>query len=318
MARPLDVGRGYADPAFASSYRTIGPTVTLPTSGATVLLVDEPLTGRCDAVAPYPLLSCRAPERIVDDLGTLRDLGAITFSAVLDPLRPIPGPGSGLDLLRPFKTHLLTRLGPLAEEGRAFRPSRHHQREVSRARREVVVDVQHGVAADPDDWFRLLHELERPTPLAGSAAVDRVTLEAQFALAGAYVMWARAGGASVAAQLVLVTEDVVHAHLAVSDTRGRASRAMYALDAALLDLLDGSNFTVHWGGCAGATDVRDGLWHYKSGWANDSAIAPLVGAVLDPEAYARLGGQRPVDPTMWFPAHRAPSRRPGSADDHAE
>ena len=317
--RDAPSGLGYADPRFAYSYATFGSPVELPHSRATVLLVEDPRTGRTDVLAPYPLLSCEAPERIVDDLSQLRDCGAITFTAVLDPLRAVPSPDRRLDVLRPFKTHLLTFPEEIAGHSVEPVPSRHHRREVTRARKEVTVTIEQGHDADVDDWMRLWYGLVARAGLSGMAAAGRATFMAQFALDGALVMWARVGAETVAAQLVLITSGVAHVHLAVSSAQGRKARAMYALDATLLELLAGSGRAVHWGGVAGPADARDGLWSYKSGWANSSREAFLIGAVLDEDAYASLGGRLPVEPTDWFPAHRDPARslRPEREVHHA-
>ena len=312
-------GLGYADPKFAWSYREFGAPVTLERSRATVLLVDESRTGRSDAVAPYPLLSCEFPERIAEDLDQLRDLGAITLTAVLDPLRRVPEPDDRWAVLRPFKTHLLSRLGAAALDGTDFMPSRHHRREARRARRSVEVEVQKAAEADLDEWMRLWSSIEQRKRPAGMAAASRATYAAQLALAGAVMMWARVEGQPVAAQVVLVTPDVVQVHAAVSDPRGRECRAMFALDNTLLDMFAGSTCTIHWGGVPGRTDATDGLWKYKAGWANDAAPATLLGAVLDPETYVLLGGQLPVDAAAWFPLHRDPLRtlEPSRTPTHA-
>jgi len=291
-------GEGYGDARFAASLSQFGTPVALRHSGANILLVRDIERNHLDAVGPYPLLSCPRPQLLVEDLDQLRSLGAITFTAVLDPLQPAVLPDDRLAVLRPFKTHFLT-----VPSSPATRPSRHHQREIRSALRSVTVHVEAGVEADLEEWLRLWDHLVARHRLTGMRAGSRETFAAQFALSGAIVMWASCAGDRVAAQLVLVSDEVVYAHLAVASTIGRESRAMYALDATLVELFEGQGRTIHWGGGSGAVDVEDGLTAYKRGWANATRQAQLLGAILDSSEYARLGGQVVASPLDWFPAY---------------
>lgn len=296
-------GRAYADPAYAASLAEHGRPLALPASGATVLLVPIAGTDRVDAVAPYPLLSCPWPEHLADDLAIVAAAGAVTLTAVLDPMRPLPPPESlaRFDLARPFKRHFVTAL----DDGEHV-PSRGHRRSVARSRARVTVEVVAGSATDPDRWWALWQGLVRAAGLTGMRAPSRDAFARQLALDGAMTQWAEVDGAPVAAQIALVTPDAAYAHVAVSDPVGRATAAMHALDAVLLDRARGAVPAVHWGGTAGAHDADDGLAAYKRGWSNRVRQAWLVGAVLDRAAHAALGGRLPLDPAAWFPAWRAP------------
>jgi hypothetical protein len=303
--RLVRVGRAYADPGFAGSLDEHGPVLDLPGSGARVLLHPIPGTDRSDAVGPYPLLSCPRPERLADDLGVMAEAGAVTFTAVLDPMSTrLPAEASArFDVARPFKPHFVTEL-----DGRGGYPSLHHLRNTRRALARV--DVRIGPASDAsiEDWLTLWSTLVDRIGLSGPAAGSRRMFARQFALEGAVVLWAEHRGRPVAAKLALLDHLTAYNHLSTSSPEGRAHAAMYALDAALLELAECGLAAVHWGGTAGAGSSDDGLAAYKRGWANAERMAVLVGAVLDTATYRRLGGGYPVDPLAWFPAHRRPPR----------
>jgi hypothetical protein len=309
MALPGGVlaGQAYADPRFAASLSEFGTPVHLEHSGATVLLSRIADEDHVDAVGPYPLLSCPRPELLGSDLDQLRDHGAVSLTAVLDPLRP-PAPGDErFAVLRPFKTHFLT-VPPAVGD----RPSPHHRRQVRLARSRVTVQVEPGRSADVAAWMDLWGVLVAQHGLTSMRAGSRQAFAAQFALQGSIVMWASVGEERVAAQFVLATDKVAYVHLAAASALGRACRAMYALDAALLELAEDGGLTIHWGGGSGPTAAEDGLTAYKRGWANATREAQLLGAVLEPATYARLSERSMGTPSGWFPAYRDPQRRPAA------
>ncbi len=297
----VPAGDAYADPAFAASHAEHGEVLRLEHCGGSVLLTPIPGTDRVDARGPYPLLACRHPHRLVDDLEQMRDAGAVTFTAVLDPLRGAVDPDRRLAILRPFKTHYLT----VPSEPR-HTPSRHHLKEIRSTLGRLEVVNEPGHQAEVTRWLRLWIPHVQRHKLTGMSAASLRTFSRQFALDGAVVMWALVGGAPVAAQLLLTTSDAVYAHLGMSDAIGRERRALYALDAELHTLAQEQGSVVHWGGSVGATDAVDGVAAYKRGWANAERAATLVGAVLDEAAYRALGGRQPVEPAEWFPPYRAP------------
>lgn len=298
---------GYAHPAFARSHAEHGDVIELPESGASVLLLPIEGTASHEAVGPYPLLSCDRPDRLGDDLGVLRDAGAITFTAVLDPLHGAAPVDPRFVMDRSFKTHHLT-----VPSDPAPTPTPHHLREVRRASRSVTVIEEPGHLADVDEWMRLWTPHVEHHGLTGMAAGSRATFVEQLRIPGTVMMWGAVEGRRVAAQIVLSARSALFAHLAVSDPIGRRARAMYAIDAALHAWGSASGRIVHWGGTAGTEDAEDGLAAYKRGWANATCAARLVGAVLDERAYRTLGGTTSPAPADWFPVYRAlPKRRAG-------
>ena len=71
---------------------------------------------------------------------------------------------------------------------------------------------------------------------------------------------------------------------------------------------------VDMGGNAGPADsVADGLARFKSGFANRTSTAYLVGAVLAPAEYRRLCEANDAADADYFPAYRAPSARRSAA-----
>jgi hypothetical protein len=109
---------------------------------------------------------------------------------------------------------------------------------------------------------------------------------------------------TVGMHLYLCDRDVVHFHLSAFSQEGYRHDASHALCWSALEHLRNQARWLNWGGAPGLDDSgANGLARFKAGWATTTRSAWLLGAVLDPGCYRRLGDGRRAE--GFFPAYRA-------------
>lgn len=118
-----------------------------------------------------------------------------------------------------------------------------------------------------------------------------------------------ADGEAVAMSLWLCDGDTAYSHLAASSPEGYRIAASYALYDEALRRFAGCR-AINLGGVPGARDDPEhGLARFKAGFGGVIQTAWLVGAILDPLAYAglveRFGGGATRD---YFPRYRFPGQ----------
>jgi hypothetical protein len=98
--------------------------------------------------------------------------------------------------------------------------------------------------------------------------------------------------------------DIVYAHLEGGSPAAYRNYAIYGLIAAAMEHFADCR-VIHLGGAAGVEEEeKDGLAHFKRGFANREATAYFCGNCLDAARYAKLIGDQPQ--TTYFPAYRKP------------
>ncbi len=257
-----------------------------------------------DAAGAYPLLPLQEDADVDAGLAELGRDGLVSFVAVLDPLCAPSALVEAFPVRRPFKTHCLVR-----RPGAAFSPTRHHREEMRLAARRCAVEAGplgpwlddwaslYGQVAEARDWSSS-HRFSTPywTDLAASPQVTAFKAKT-------------ATGELLAMALFVREGPRVYYHLASSRDAGRRARASYGILAAALERY-GDADVIDLGGAAGAgDDPADGLFAFKQGFANDSEMAWLVGAVLAPDVYDVLAKGAGED---FFPAYRSPSQTGGT------
>jgi hypothetical protein len=281
----------------------------LERSGGWLLERPIPNTSYRDLRGPYPLFSCSDWSTIPADLAGLPG-SPVSVVVVIDPLtRPSEGElrRAFPHLTEPFKQHLIrdfARPAPLPP---------HHRRHLRRASSSVDVEL----CADPlehlDDWVELYARTLTRRSVTEMAAFSRAAFSKQLRLPNLIAVRAVQFGATVSMALWMRQGDNAYYHLGASSDRGYSLSASYAVFAASLHELEkrGTRF-VNLGGAAGNAGPEDGLYRFKSGWANTSMPAYLCGRILDPRAYSELS-KGITSPARWFPAYRAePSIRAGA------
>lgn len=208
----------------------------------------------------------------------------------------------GFDLKRPFKTHYLAELDRPPERI----ASRHHAYYARRAARELTVAEVADPLASLEDWVHLYGCLVSRHGLRDLRAFRRECFDTLLKMPEVRLFVARHEGRTVGAQVILLQDEMAHAHLSAFDDTGYRLGASYLLDWHTIEALTGQARHINWGGGRGnQTPERDGLTRYKQGWATCERTSWLLGRVLDPPAYARLSQAHGVAPDEpWFPAYR--------------
>lgn len=297
----------YASAAYAGTLRHVGRPFEVAPWGTHVIL--RAIPGHCglfDAAGPYPLLPLRRDADIPAGLDVLRKAGAVSVVLVADPLTgpPVANLARHFPLAVPFKTHhLMDRAaGPIP-----FSP--HHREFVRRGERRTR--VARVCLAEPrwlEAWTTLYAALVARRGITGPAAFPPASAAALARLpddALATFAALSPDGAILAMQHWIRHDGVACSHLAAANEAGHRASANYALHAAALRALTDCRVLDLGAGAGPDDDPADGLARFKAGFANATATAHLLGAVLDPATYARL---RAPPGTAFFPAYRAPSR----------
>ncbi len=303
------VGRGYASAAYAATLGHLGEVVTLPVSGAHLLRRSIP-GGGVDLSGPYPLLIVPRPAGLAADLQAQAATGAVSVTAVLDPLTTPDDESLASafpDLLTPFKHHHLVDLTDAAHQ-----PTAHHRRDTRRALRRLRIERTRDADRATAALVRCYGALRQRVAMDGPADLPDDALAAQIRLDDVTTWVASADSRDVGVALFVTDGERAWYHLAAADDEGRRAGALYGLLATALDeQRDSGIAVVDLGGPAGSEAGGDGLDAFKAGWATHRVTARLAGAVLDRDDYDRRSGPRS---TSWFPAYRDPARPAPSLD----
>jgi hypothetical protein len=298
--RPEPPSAGYRHRSYAESFFETGTCVELPACGGWIVRRAIARTGFHDAMGCYPLFACRDWNRLAADLATLD--GLISLTLVTDPFSDIDFAAlSGVfDVVRPFKQH------HVAEAARATElpMTRHHRRNVSRARRAVAVE-QCDAADHLDEFVQLYDVLRRRHRISGIRAFSREALDRQLHVPGIVGFRATAGGALAGIHLWYLDGDVAFGHLGATNALGYATMASYALYAFAIETLSAR---VRWLdlGAAPSAQVQarsQGLDEFKRGFATATRPVFLCGKIFDRMRYDELAG--PHHARGYFPAYRA-------------
>lgn len=249
-----------------------------------------------DVIGPYPRTAFPPTASISAGIERLRQGGFVSVVAVPFPLA---GPdrselASSFQICRPFKTHLIV------DRERGFDPTKHHRGEIRRGLRRCRVEVV-ALADRLTAWRELYKELTRSHEISGVATFPDPYFPALAAMSQFVTFAAYVDDQIVAMAIWFEFDGVAVYHLAASSAIGYANGAGYALNAAAIDHFQNAR-AIDLGGSAGAIDdEQNGLFAFKSGFANGRVTAYLCGTVLDPERYRILSAGRDH---AFFPAYR--------------
>lgn len=296
-------GGGYGDPRYVESLRAYGDPVWLPACDGWLLSRPIPGSDRRDAMGPYPLFSCADWSRLGIDLDVPPG-GLVSITFVPDPMGGFDPDlhGPGLDVCVPFKEHHVVSLGAPLE---TF-VSRHHLRNVARARRTLRVEEAPNPADRAEEWTSLYGEVADRYGMEGIRRFSAGAFGEQLRLPGMRMFLAMDGPRIAGAQLWLVHDRVAYNHLMATTAEGLRLGAAFALVATAIDELAADADVIELGGAAGADPPPDdGLARFKRGWATGTRTAYLCGKIVDPEAYQALTARRGTGAASFFPAYRA-------------
>lgn len=292
-ARPL-----YARLAYAAAFG-LG-SIEVAEWETALLTRPIPLTNWFDALGCYPLTVFGQKPDLKAGFESLRAAELVSVALVPDPLTS-PAPEvleAAFEICRPFKTHFL-----IDRDAGPVRFTKNHRWSVRKSLQHCSFEqidlrqhlelwqklyqhtvARHGVTGIQDfapSYFRELAEMPEVTALAARQQGEIVAI----------ILWVRSG-------------EIVYAHLEGGSPEALQTHATYGLiDAANEHFADCR--IIHLGGAAGLeAGAKDGLAHFKRGFANREVTAYFCGSCLDADRYAALAGNRPQ--TAFFPAYRKP------------
>jgi hypothetical protein len=293
LARPLFATLTYAE-AFGLG------TIDLPEWQTALLTRPIPSTEWSDALSCYPFTVFGKRPDLTAGLKRLSETGLVSVALVADPLTS-PSPDllcAAFEVCRPFKTHYL-----IDRDAGPIRFAKNHRWSVRQAQKRCHFEeielaknfetwlalyrhtvVRHRITGIHDFapfYFRALAEMPAVTALAARHAGELIAI----------ILWVRSG-------------DIVYAHLEGGSPAAYRNYAIYGLIAAAMEHFADCR-VIHLGGAAGVEEEeKDGLAHFKRGFANREATAYFCGNCLDAARYAKLIGDQPQ--TTYFPAYRKP------------
>lgn len=305
--------QGFAAAEYGCAYAEWGDIYRLPHSGAQVLQRRLARATDFDAFGLYPYTVGTDWAGFDRDLNVLREMGAISFTMVSDPLAEQKARAAcqSWTIFRPLKTHQMVNLRkPWRTDLR--RNTRYYAR---RAIEHQSVEVDAASKLSPGLFWRLYSNLIDRHHLSGAHRMSATITEKLFAVPGAMVATVRDVDGICGQILFFVRENVVDLHLQGVTKRAYGQASSYALYFGLLEYLEEGGFAiVNLGGAPGyRDDPENGLQIFKRGWANERHTAFLCGQVLDEERYAKLTETEGASASDFFPAYRTPADYPHSS-----
>jgi hypothetical protein len=293
---------GYRAAQYAEALSEFGTPLELPHSRSWILERPVPGSPCVDAIGCYPVFACDDWSRLGEDLEALSGR-VVSLALVTDAfgnwteemLRRC------FDRVKPFKEHRVYDLTLPPEQYVA----RSHRRNARKALRRLRVEVTLDPAEHLEEWTALYGALIQRRHITGIRAFSAFSFAQQLRVPGVTMLRAFHGNRVIAAQLWYVHGEVGYCHLTAGSNLAYTLDAAYAL---YWSAIQHFRRELHWldiGASTGlASDGRDGLGAFKSGWS--TAIRPVFfcGRILDPVRYDQILCERRSRPTDYFPAYR--------------
>jgi len=291
--RPL-----FATVAYAEAFG-LG-AIDVPEWQTALLTRSIPGTEWFDALCCYPLTVFGPEPDLEAGRERLRAAGLVSVALVPDP---ITSPSlhvfsAVFEICRPFKTHYL-----IDREAGPVHFAKNHRWSVRQARKHCgfeAIDLRENLEV----WLALYRYTVARHQATGIHDFAPAYFRALAEMPAVTALAARHKGEIVAIILWVRHGDIVYAHLEGGSPAAYRTYATYGLIAAANELFADCRI-IHLGGAAGLEpEERNGLAHFKRGFANREVTAYFCGSCLDAARYATLVGRQPH--TTFFPAYRKP------------
>ncbi|MCO7226131.1 GNAT family N-acetyltransferase [Pleionea sp. CnH1-48] len=292
----------YQGHQYAQTLAHIGQPVALPNASTYVIERAIDSSHFVDWSAPYPLLCCRNWSAMVADVNDAPE-DLVSFVAVVDPLKQ-PSDKEAQQIFNhsfiPFKRHYVIDF----EQPMVL--ARHHRRNVSKAQKNITVEL-HAVGSDLPEavstaWLELYRQLKLRHSIVGVADFSDGALKQQLLLCDVFV--ARVQKHIVGMLLFTKIDERIYYHLGAHADQGYKENSSYALFSAAIDYYQKQSIQfLDLGGSSGVKEnANDGLGRFKKGWCNAERIAYLGGRIHNLTHYHQLSSS---PSTSYFPAYRA-------------
>ncbi|HEY3662856.1 MAG TPA: GNAT family N-acetyltransferase [Chthoniobacterales bacterium] len=251
-----------------------------------------------DALSCYPFTAFGECPDLIGGLERLRESGLVSVALVPDPLL---SPSADLmraafEICRPFKTHYL-----IDREAGPVHFAKNHRWSVRQAQKRCSFE-EIDLADNFEAWLALYRHTIIRHRITGIHNFAPAYFRALSKMPAVTALAARHAGEIIAIILWVRSGEIVYAHLEGGSPAAYRNYATYGLIAAASEHFADCR-VIHLGGAAGVEEnERNGLAHFKRGFANREVPAYFCGSRLDPVRYATLIGNQP--PTSFFPAYR--------------
>lgn len=287
----------YTTSLYVDSLNHIGKTYLVP-EWETSVLIRKINNHFEDIFGPYPLTILPKNCNIQGGLQRLRNSGFVSATLILDDFhRPdLNQLQDAFTIVTPFKTHLITNL-----QTTNHNYTKHHRYYIKKALEKVTVkkfDLEKYLT----EWGQLYQELATKHNLSSLHKFSAAHHHALSQLPGVTAIGAWIEDKLVSAHIFVSDGNYVHSHLAASNQEGYSCGAAYAINDAAIKFFKDTKLINFGGGAGLSSQINDGLFKFKQGFANDQSQSYLCGVILDPKKYEDLTNRK--EPTTFFPAYR--------------
>ncbi len=305
MSRHKRAETGYLHRHYARSFNESGDPLELPRSKGWVLERQIPGFTDSDASGCYPLFCCQNWRELHTDLDAL-DRGLVCLSIVTDPFGDFDETYLNQcfgDLVLPLKEHFVIDLNESPK--RFVHP--HHQRNATKALKNVAVETCDRPADFIDTWVNLYSGLVKRRKIKGMADFTKQTLSAQLNVPGLIALRAVHDDETVGMVLWYMQGDVAYYHLGAYSNGGYDLGVSFALFwSSITHFVTTDLKWLNLGAGAGiSSQGMDGLSRFKKGWATGTRTAYFCGRVFDRQRFVEITKQSQVPDHKYFPPYRA-------------
>jgi hypothetical protein len=251
----------------------------------------------------YPYFSCFNWNALPDDVELLRNAGFVSLVMITDPMDSVVA-AAHHDI---FDHSSLFKMNFVAELNGSFDKcvSKHHRYYASKASKKLDVKVLTATLDDLECWYDLYSNLIRRHSIIGVRRFSKESFSLLFQMQGVFLFKAYLSNILVGAQIMILQDDVAHAHLSAFTEEGYVQGASYLLDWSVLQFMQGKVRAINWGsGLGGADGTKGGLANYKKGWSSALKPSYLYGSILNPDLYTTLMSKANAVNGAYFPGYR--------------
>ena len=305
MRESSSIYLGYRDGHYAKSLAFYGKPLYLENSNGWCLerLASPSNSLLKDIMGVYPYFSCSDWYALPRDVEWLKNEGYVSLVMVTDPMQSVKAQTQQdlFELSRLFKMNFVMELITPFEKN----ISRHHRYYARKAAKKLNVKVLTTPLDGLEEWYSLYLNLIHRHSITGVRKFSKDSFALLFQTPGVSLFKAYLSDTLVGAQIMILQDDVAHAHLSAFTAEGYIEGASYLLDWSALEFMQGKVGAINWGsGLEGHDGTSGGLAEYKRGWSSTLKPSYLYGSILNPDLYTKLMNKSNTVDSAYFPSYR--------------
>jgi hypothetical protein len=295
---------GYLHNIYAESLSDYGEIICLPHSKGWILKRRIPDSDHYDAMGIYPLFVCESWKNLPRDLEEIQN-ELVCLSIVTDPFGEFDKnilKSLFSDAFFVFKEHFIIDLSENLDKI----ISKHHWRNINKAKKEILVEKCESSKIICDDWIKLYKHLIKAHNIKGIPAFSEKVLAKQLEVPGVQIFRGINEGETVAMLIWYIIKNVAYYHLGASSDRGYGLNASFALFWKSIEYFSSMGLDwVNLGAGAGTeANGTTGLARFKKGWSSGTKTAYFCGRIFNEKQYKNIMKHKNMDCGNYFPAYR--------------